>query len=126
MFVVRRLGLENDIKKDELIAYLLLGMTSSNDARPTGDITTWFINAKRSLTSISLCTRANDLVDAARVALQEGTVIASRCVFLRRALQDQLSVVKQINEVMHSSRETARCEFQVRLLPLLLLPLIFF
>lgn len=77
------------------------------------DLTTWFLNAKRSLSSVGLCARANSLVDSARVALQEATVISSRCVFLRNALQDQLVFAIQINRMMHSTRDASRTEFEV-------------
>ncbi|KAH8153140.1 uncharacterized protein LAJ45_02727 [Morchella importuna] len=59
-----------------------------------------------------LCARAKTLVNSARVALQEATVISSRCVFLRNSLKDQLNVAIQINRMMHSTRDTSRAEFE--------------
>jgi autophagy-related protein 17 len=80
---------------------------------PPADLTTWFLNAKRSLSSITLCSRAHLLVDSARAALQEASVISSRCVFLRASLQDQLTIAGQINRIMHTTQKAAREEFEV-------------
>lgn len=83
------------------------------------DLTTWFLRAKRSLSSVALCTQAHDLVEGARTALHEASVISSRCVFLRASLADQLAVASQIHKMMHSTQEAARVEFEVCLPALL-------
>lgn len=80
---------------------------------PADDLTAWFLSAKRSLSSITLCSRAHDLVDAARSALQEASVVSSRCVFLRASLQDQLNIASQVNRMMHTTQDVARVEFEV-------------
>ncbi|KAF8527819.1 autophagy-related protein 17 [Trichophaea hybrida] len=79
---------------------------------PPADLTTWFLNAKRSLSSVALCSRAHVLVDSARAALQEASVISSRCVFLRASLQDQLTIAGQINRMIHTTQDAARMEFE--------------
>ncbi|KAF8251379.1 APG17-domain-containing protein [Wilcoxina mikolae CBS 423.85] len=79
---------------------------------PPADLTTWFLNAKRSLSSVALCSRAHVLVDSARAALQEASVISSRCVFLRASLQDQLTIAGQINRMIHTTQDAARVEFE--------------
>lgn len=86
--------------------------SNSTGSSTSVDLTTWFLDAKRSLSSIGLCARAKTLVNSARVALQEATVISSRCVFLRNSLKDQLNVAIQINRMMHSTRDTSRAEFE--------------
>jgi hypothetical protein len=77
------------------------------------DLTNWFLNAKRSLSSITLCSRAHQLVDNARQALQEASIISSRCVFLRKSLQDQLKIANQVNRMVHVTKDAARAEFEV-------------
>lgn len=81
---------------------------------PPDSLTTWFLDAKRSLNSVSLCTRAHVLVDSARAALQEASIVASRCGFLRTALQEQLTIADQINRMVHTTKDGAREEFEVR------------
>ncbi|KAI5843236.1 autophagy protein Apg17-domain-containing protein [Tricharina praecox] len=79
---------------------------------PPDSLTTWFLDAKRSLNSVSLCTRAHVLVDSARAALQEASIVASRCGFLRTALQEQLTIADQINRMVHTTKDGAREEFE--------------
>ncbi|KAL7276455.1 Autophagy-related protein 17 [Rhizina undulata] len=76
------------------------------------DLTTWFLDAKRSLSSVALCSRANSLVDFARQALHDATVVSARCIFLKNALQDQLVFARRINQMMHGQRESSRVEFE--------------
>ncbi|KAI5781224.1 autophagy-related protein 17 [Geopyxis carbonaria] len=78
----------------------------------SADLTTWFLNAKRSLSSITLCERAHVLVDSARAALQEASVISARCLFLRNALQDQLTIAGQVSRMMRSTQNVFRTEFE--------------
>jgi len=80
---------------------------------PRDSLTNWFLDAKRSLGSVSLCTRAHVLVDSARAALQEASIVSSRCVFLRAALQEQLTIADQINRMVHTAKDAAREEFEV-------------
>lgn len=79
------------------------------------ELTNWFLNAKRSLSSVALCSRAHVLVDSARAAIQDASVISARCVFLRNSLADQLAIARQINRMMHASQDSFRGEFEVRL-----------
>ncbi|KAA8904403.1 autophagy-related protein 17 [Sphaerosporella brunnea] len=84
----------------------------------TEDLTNWFLNAKRSLSSITLCTRAHQLVDNARQALQEASIVSARCVFLRTSLQDQLKIADQVNRMVHTTKDAARTEFEKTLIDL--------
>ncbi|KAI5815839.1 autophagy-related protein 17 [Pyronema omphalodes] len=79
---------------------------------PPEELTTWFLNAKRSLTHVTLCSRAHVLVDNARGALQEANVISSRCGFLRSNLGDQLRISKEINKMMHKTTDVAHERIQ--------------
>jgi len=77
------------------------------------DITKWFINAKRSLSAMSLGARANELVYMTRVDLQKATVTSARCIFIRRALQDQVNVLLQMKQMMVNAKKAAKNDFEV-------------
>ncbi|KAJ5949287.1 hypothetical protein N7454_000871 [Penicillium verhagenii] len=65
--------------------------------------------AKRSLSSISHVWRANEIVTAARSALEDSVVVSSRTGFLRRGLDNQLrllyNVRLEVEEISHRGRE---------------------
>ncbi|KAJ5884438.1 hypothetical protein N7504_012010 [Penicillium tannophilum] len=65
--------------------------------------------AKRSLSSISHVWRANEIVTAARSALEGSVVVSSRTGFLRRGLDNQLrllfNVRSEIEEISYRGRE---------------------
>lgn len=95
-------------------------MSVPADARPgspeptVDDLTNWFLAAKRSLSSVTLCQQANILVDTAKAAIQEAAAISARCVFLRNSLQDQLNIAGQVSRMVQSRQDQLRGEFQVR------------
>lgn len=59
-----------------------------------------------------MCSRAHVLVDSARAALQEAAVISSRCMFLRTALQDQLTIAGQVNRMIHNTQKSFKTTFE--------------
>ena len=65
--------------------------------------------AKRSLSSINHVWRANEIVTAARSALEDSVVVSSRTSFLRRGLNNQLrllySVRSEVQEISLRGRE---------------------
>ncbi|KAJ5637739.1 hypothetical protein N7490_007618 [Penicillium lividum] len=65
--------------------------------------------AKRSLSSISHVWRANEIVTAARSALEDSVVVSSRTGFLRRGLDNQLrllfNVRSEVEEISYRGRE---------------------
>ncbi|KAF7719983.1 Autophagy-related protein 17 [Penicillium ucsense] len=64
----------------------------------------YLVAAKRSLSSINHVWRANEIVTAARVALEESVTISSRTGFLRRGLNNQLRLLYNVRtEVEHIS-----------------------
>lgn len=88
----------------------------SPEPEPTvDDLTNWFLAAKRSLSSMTLCQQANVLVDTAKAAIQEASVISARCVFLRNSLQDQLNIARQVSKMVQMRQDQLRGEFQVRI-----------
>lgn len=67
------------------------------------------VAAKRSLSSINHVWRANEIVTAARLALEESVVVSSRTSFLRRGLNNQLRLLydvrSEVEQVSHRGRE---------------------
>ncbi|KAJ5777582.1 hypothetical protein N7520_000828 [Penicillium odoratum] len=65
--------------------------------------------AKRSLSSISHVWRANEIVTAARSALEDSVVVSSRTGFLRRGLDNQLrllfNVRSEVEKISYRGRE---------------------
>ncbi|KAF8473972.1 autophagy-related protein 17 [Kalaharituber pfeilii] len=67
---------------------------------PEHDLTTFFLNSKRSLESKDLIVRAADLVNNTKAALEHAAVLLPACVYLRNALEGQLGVARGLNQVM--------------------------
>ncbi|KAI5289917.1 autophagy protein 17 [Ascosphaera aggregata] len=58
------------------------------------------VHAKRHLSSIAQLYRAQNIVQLARQSLQDSVIISSRTIFLRRGLNDQLSLLYAIRQRM--------------------------
>jgi autophagy-related protein 17 len=68
--------------------------------------------AKRSLNSISLVWRANELVTSARTSLEQSLILSSRTTFLRRGITDQVKLLRRVRSgVGHVYKEGLR-EFE--------------
>lgn len=67
--------------------------------------------AKRSLSSISHVWRANEIVTAARSALEESVVVSSRTSFLRRGLNNQLRLLSNVRSEVEEISSRGREEF---------------
>ncbi|KAJ5627310.1 hypothetical protein N7528_004737 [Penicillium herquei] len=70
---------------------------------------THLLAAKRSLTSINHVWRANEIVTAARSALEESVVLSSRTSFLRRGLNNQIHILfnvrSEVEDISYRGRE---------------------
>ncbi|GLI80367.1 autophagy- protein 17 [Penicillium ochrochloron] len=78
---------------------------SEHKAMPQLDtLISHLVAAKRSLSSINHVWRANEIVTAARSALEESVIVSSRTGFLRRGLNNQLRLLYDVrSEVEHIS-----------------------
>ncbi|KAI5787039.1 autophagy-related protein 17 [Peziza echinospora] len=81
------------------------GFNSSTRPLEQG-LTTFFLNAKRSLESKDLIVRALDLVNSTKAALEKAAVLLPKCVYLRNALEGQLGVVRGLNAVMKQGKKS--------------------
>lgn len=98
--------------------------SSSRGASATGDghnqpdempqldtIISHLVAAKRSLSSISHVWRANEIVTAARSALEESVVVSARTGFLRRGLNNQLRLLYNVRTEVEEISLRGQTEF---------------
>ncbi|KAK6341216.1 autophagy protein 17 [Orbilia brochopaga] len=88
-------------------------MSTSAAHRNVADLTNWFLNAKRSLTSVTYCTRGNEIITSTRNAVIDASIMASRTAFLQGGIKDELKLLQRARSVMENQRDVARKEFQV-------------
>ena len=69
------------------------------------------VAAKRSLSSINHVWRANEIVTAARSALEESVVVSARTGFLRRGLNNQLRLLYSVRTEVEDISLRGRTEF---------------
>ncbi|PIG80215.1 autophagy-related protein 17 [Aspergillus arachidicola] len=69
------------------------------------------VAAKRSLSSINHVWRANEIVTAARSALEESVVVSARTGFLRRGLNNQLRLLYSVRTEVQEVSLRGRSEF---------------
>ncbi|KAI9926392.1 hypothetical protein ASPWEDRAFT_45534 [Aspergillus wentii DTO 134E9] len=69
------------------------------------------VAAKRSLSSISHVWRANEIVTAARSALEQSVVVSARTGFLRRGLNNQLRLLYNVRTEVEEISVRGRSEF---------------
>ncbi|KAK4982068.1 Autophagy-related protein 17 [Elasticomyces elasticus] len=71
-----------------------------------------FLSAKRSLSSISYVRRANDMVTNARALIEESAILQAKNVFVRRGVNQQLSVLRDVRESVDRVGEDAEVQFK--------------
>ncbi|EGE09259.1 kinase activator [Trichophyton equinum CBS 127.97] len=67
--------------------------------------------AKRSLSSIHHVWRANEIVTAARAALEESVIVSARTGFLRRGLDEQIRLLFKVRTEVEDVAHRGRAEF---------------
>ncbi|RPB22261.1 hypothetical protein L211DRAFT_789118 [Terfezia boudieri ATCC MYA-4762] len=82
------------------------GGAFTSSPRPEHDLTTFFLNAKRSLESKDLIFRAADLVNNTKAALENAATLLPKCVYLRNALEGQLAAVRSLNGAMTQTKRS--------------------
>ncbi|RHZ44506.1 autophagy-related protein 17 [Aspergillus thermomutatus] len=85
---------------------------SQEQAMPRLDsLISHLVAAKRSLSSINHVWRANEIVTAARAALEESVVVSARTGFLRRGLNNQLRLLYNVRTEVEEISLRGRSEF---------------
>ncbi|EFQ99385.1 Atg17p [Nannizzia gypsea CBS 118893] len=91
------------------------GHTYSHDhnrAQPDLDtLVSHLAAAKRSLSSIHHVWRANEIVTAARAALEESVIVSARTGFLRRGLDEQIRLLYKVRTEVENVAHRGRAEF---------------
>jgi autophagy-related protein 17 len=78
---------------------------------PLETLISHLVAAKRSLSSINHVWRANEIVTAARAALEESVVVSARTGFLRRGLNNQLRLLYSVRTEVEEISLRGRSEF---------------
>lgn len=73
------------------------------------------VAAKRSLSSIYHVSRANEIVNTARAALEEAVILSAKTGFLRRALKSQIRILYNVRSEVESISHRGRLEFETAL-----------
>ncbi|RDW59859.1 putative autophagy-related protein 17 [Coleophoma cylindrospora] len=63
---------------------------------PLQTLVTYLLASKRSLSSINTVWRANEIVQSARIALEESVVLSARTGFLRSGISEQVQILRRV------------------------------
>jgi autophagy-related protein 17 len=70
--------------------------------------------SKRSLSSIDTVWRANEIVTAARAALEESVILGARTDFLRNGISGQVKILKKVRGGVEGVYKDGQRDFKVR------------
>ncbi|KAH0562721.1 hypothetical protein GP486_002614 [Trichoglossum hirsutum] len=70
------------------------------------------VASKRSLSSIDLVWRANELVTSARAALEESVVLTARSGFLKQGIIGQAKILRRVRDVIEDVAREGQVEFE--------------
>ncbi|KAH8690180.1 putative kinase activator [Talaromyces proteolyticus] len=71
----------------------------------------YLVAAKRSLSSIYHVSRANEIVNTARTALEESVIVSARTGFLRRGQKNQIRLLYKVRTEIENISHRGRAEF---------------
>ncbi|KAI1634779.1 kinase activator [Biscogniauxia mediterranea] len=84
----------------------------STDLVPVETLVQHLLNAKRSLSSMRLVLRANELVHAARQAYEESIILSAQSQFLRRGIAEQMQLLMRVRWSLQRTYDRGRREFR--------------
>ncbi|KAI1267324.1 kinase activator [Xylariaceae sp. FL1019] len=85
---------------------------SYHDSIPVEVLVHHLLDAKRSLSSMQLVLRANELVHSARKAHEESVVLSAQSQFIRRAIADQMRVLYRVRKKLVRTYDSGKREFK--------------
>ncbi|GAP87697.1 putative kinase activator [Rosellinia necatrix] len=88
------------------------GLPSYLDSVPVETLVKHLLNAKRSLSSMRLVLRANELVHAARQAHEESVILSAQTQFLRRGITEQMRLLLRVRKGLTRAYDDAKREFK--------------
>ncbi|KAF2969612.1 hypothetical protein GQX73_g4027 [Xylaria multiplex] len=86
--------------------------SSDIDSVPVETLVQHLLDAKRSLSSMALVLRANELVHAARQAHEESVILSAQTQFLRRGISEQMRLLLRIRKGLMRTYDDGRREFK--------------
>jgi autophagy-related protein 17 len=86
----------------------------SNQEVSLQTLVTHLLASKRSLSSIDTVWRANEIVTAARVALEESVILSARTEFLRNGISGQVKILKRVRGGIEDVYKDGQRDFKVR------------
>jgi autophagy-related protein 17 len=88
------------------------GDDEAADSVPVETLVQHLLDAKRSLSSMTLVLRANELVTAARQAHEESVILEAQSQFLRRGISDQIRLLLRARRSMNKTYDSGKREFK--------------
>lgn len=82
------------------------------DLVPVEILVQHLLEAKRSLSTMNLVLRANELVTAARQAHEESVILGAQAQFLRRGINDQVRLLLRARRNMNRTYDSGKREFK--------------
>ncbi|KAI5926525.1 kinase activator [Camillea tinctor] len=84
----------------------------STDLVPVETLVQHLLNAKRSLSSMRLVLRANELVHAARQAYEESVILSAQSQFLRHGITEQMQLLAKVRRSLQRTYDHGRRQFK--------------
>ncbi|KAI1344167.1 kinase activator [Xylariaceae sp. FL0016] len=84
----------------------------SVDSVPVETLVQHLLDAKRSLSSMQLVLRANELVHSARQAHEESVILSAQALFLRRGISEQMRLLVRLRKGLHRTYDNGKHEFK--------------
>jgi len=85
---------------------------SYSDTVPVETLVQHLLDAKRSLSSMRLVLRANELVHAARQAHEESVILSAQAQFLRRDISEQMRLLLRLRKGLNRTYDDGKREFK--------------
>ncbi|RYP44843.1 hypothetical protein DL768_008742 [Monosporascus sp. mg162] len=82
------------------------------DSVPVETLVQLLLEAKRSLSSMGLVLRANDLVHLARQAHEESVILSAQSQFLRRGISEQVRLLLRVRKCLNRTYDSGKREFK--------------
>ncbi|KAI0015924.1 kinase activator [Xylariomycetidae sp. FL0641] len=85
---------------------------ATEDTVPVEYLVQHLLDAKRSLSSVRLVLRANELVHSARQAYEESVILSAQSRFVRDGIREQARLLLKIRRSLHRTYENGKREFK--------------
>ncbi|KAI0882007.1 autophagy-related protein 17 [Annulohypoxylon maeteangense] len=85
---------------------------SSMQSVPVETLVQYLLDAKRSLSSMGLVWRANELVHSARQAHEESVILAAQSQFIHQGINEQVRLLQRLRRGMNRTYDNGKREFK--------------